>query len=46
VNNSRSTATGNCALACDNATALTGAHNTTTGLNTLSNGHNRAITSG
>jgi hypothetical protein len=32
ANNSRSTATGNRALACDNATTQTGAHITTTGL--------------
>ncbi len=44
VNNSRSTATGNRSLACDNATVQTGTHITTTGLKTDSNGHRRVIT--
>ncbi|HET8681988.1 MAG TPA: hypothetical protein VFM54_08950 [Micromonosporaceae bacterium] len=44
VNNARSTATGNRVRACDNATAHTGAHITTAGLNAPSNGHNRVTT--
>ncbi len=45
-NNPRSTATGNRALACDNAGPLTVARIQIDGLNAPSSGHNRASTPG